>query len=84
MSGSPMLSRVPGIPTMGLIATISEAVSPPTILADRMRMSILADELRRCEYTLSNCARRLGVFPRLGVNFWPMLRREWNLTKPTR
>ncbi|MGC1421311.1 MAG: methyltransferase [Terracidiphilus sp.] len=62
---------------MGLIATISEAVSPPRILADPMRMSILADELTRCQYTLSNCARRLGVFPRLGVNFWSTLRRKW-------
>jgi HemK-related putative methylase len=62
---------------MTLIATTSEPVSPPKILADPLRMSILADELTRCEYTLSSCARRFGVFPRLCVNFWPMLRRKW-------
>jgi len=40
-------------------------------------MENIAGELARCEYTLSNCAKRLGVFPRLGVNFWPALRRKW-------
>ena len=62
---------------MGLIASISEAISPPQVLADPLRMSILADELTRCDYTFSNCASRLSVFPRLGVNFWSMLRRKW-------
>lgn len=62
---------------MGLIATTSEAISPPRLLADSRRMSVIADELARCNYTLSSCASRLGVFPRLGVNFWPMLRRKW-------
>lgn len=41
------------------------------------RMTKLADELAGCNYTLSSCAGRLGVFPRLGVNFWPVLRRGW-------
>ncbi|MGD0631892.1 MAG: methyltransferase, partial [Terracidiphilus sp.] len=40
-------------------------------------MTRLAEELARCGYTLSSCAQRLGVFPRLGVNFWPALRRKW-------
>jgi len=40
-------------------------------------MENLADELVTCGYDLSNCAERLGVFPRLGVNFWPPLRRQW-------
>ncbi len=40
-------------------------------------MSILREGLARSEYTLENCAERLGVFPRLGVNFWPALRRKW-------
>ena len=56
---------------MGLIATKSESVLAPVILADSQRMENIAGELARCEYTLSNCSKRLGVFPRLGVNFWP-------------
>jgi HemK-related putative methylase len=62
---------------MGLIATNSEPVVAPVVLADSLRMENLADELARCGYNLSNCAKRLGVFPRLGVNFWPALRRGW-------
>jgi HemK-related putative methylase len=62
---------------MGLIATISEAVAPPRVLADPARMKSLADELATCGYNIPNCAERLGVFPRLGVNFWPVLRQKW-------
>jgi HemK-related putative methylase len=62
---------------MAPIALISEAVAPPIILDDSGRMTNLAGELSACGYTLSNCAKRLGVFPRLGVNFWPALRRKW-------
>jgi HemK-related putative methylase len=62
---------------MGLIATISEDVAPPRILADSARMEYLADELAACGYNFSSCANRLGVFPRLGVNFWPVLRQKW-------
>ena len=47
------------------------------ILDDRERMTRFADALRRCGYDLAGCAKRLGVFPRLGVNFWPALRAEW-------
>jgi HemK-related putative methylase len=63
---------------LALIETICEGVSPPQILADAGRMIGLARELAQCGYTLSNCAERLGVFPRLGVNFWPALRRPWS------
>ena len=62
---------------MGLIDTICEDVSPPVALANSERTQRMAEELARCGYTLSNCAQRLGVFPRLGVNFWPALRRNW-------
>jgi HemK-related putative methylase len=62
---------------MGLITTVDEAVAPPRILGDSARMKSLADELAGCGYDLANCADRLGVFPRLGVNFWPVLRRKW-------
>jgi HemK-related putative methylase len=47
------------------------------MLPDSRRMTQIANELTRCGYSLSNCAKRLGVFPRLGVNFWPVLRRKW-------
>lgn len=40
-------------------------------------MATIAGELARCGYTQANCALRLGVFPRLGVNFWPLLRKQW-------
>jgi HemK-related putative methylase len=62
---------------MELIATTSQAVLAPVIPANCRHMEDFAGELRRCGYTLSNCAKRLGVFPRLGVNFWPALRRKW-------
>ena len=62
---------------MSLIPKTSEAVSSPVVLADSRRMTAVAGELARCGYTLSNCAHRFGVFPRLGVNFWPLLRRKW-------
>lgn len=41
------------------------------------RMAQFAMELRGCSYDLANCAKRLGVFPRLGVNFWRDMRRRW-------
>jgi len=33
-------------------------------------MAKLAAEFRACGYDTANCARRLGVIPRQGVNFW--------------
>lgn len=61
---------------MGLIATTWERVAPPRLLPDA-GMAILREGLRACGYDLASCAERLGVFPRLGVNFWPALRQEW-------
>lgn len=61
---------------MGKIPFVSEEVAPPTILAPAP-MATLASGLATCGYTLAECASRLGVFPRLGVNFWPALRRRW-------
>ena len=62
---------------MALIPTICEEVLAPKIPADPRRMTAFACELAQCGYTLANCAARLGVFPRLGVNFWPAMRRAW-------
>lgn len=62
---------------MGLIATTCETVPAPELLTDAGRVTNLAEELARCGYNLANCAMRLGVHPRLGVNFWPVLRRAW-------
>ena len=62
---------------MTKIETICEVVPPPQVLTDSGRMTSLAGELAQCGYNLSSCAQRLGVFPRLGVNFWPALRRKW-------
>ena len=59
------------------LTTISEAVAPPRILDRRARMTDFVHELRDCGYDLANCAKRLGVFPRLGVNFWQTLRSGW-------
>ena len=46
----------------------SEAVSSPVIV-DRTSMANFIAELRACGYDLANCAKRLGVIPRYGVNF---------------
>jgi len=61
-----------------MLPTLSEPVAAPAILEDPVRMTQFADELRRAGYTLASCAKRLGVFPRLGVNFWPALRAGWH------
>jgi len=61
---------------MTLIASISEDFAPPRVLSPQ-QMTILREGLTRCEYTIRSCAERLGVFPRLGVNFWPAMRRRW-------
>jgi methylase of polypeptide subunit release factors len=59
------------------VSTISREVPPPVILDERDRMTGFTQELRRCGYDLANCAKRLGVFPRLGVNFWSNMRTNW-------
>ncbi|SRR6266851_5129379 len=58
-------------------STISREVPPPVILDERDRMTRFTQELRRCGYDLANCAKRLDVFPRLGVNFWSNMRTNW-------
>jgi HemK-related putative methylase len=62
---------------MARIEQLSEAVAAPRAPADPWRITAIATELAGCGYTLSACAERLGVFPRLGVNFWPVLRKAW-------
>ncbi len=59
------------------LLTTSEEVPPPAILEPRERMTAFANELRACGYSIEACAKRLGVFPRLGVNFWKPLRPRW-------
>jgi SAM-dependent methyltransferase len=46
----------------------SEAIPSPAIV-DRKRMATFIAELRTRGYDLANCAQRLGVIPRCGVNF---------------
>lgn len=57
-----------------LLPTISREIPLPVMLERRERMTNFADELRGAGYDLANCAKRLGVFPRLGVNFWQQMR----------
>ncbi len=61
---------------MERIASLAEEVPPPVPLAFA-KMAILREGLAGSGYTLAGCAARLGVFPRLGVNFWPALRSKW-------
>lgn len=61
---------------MERIASLAEDVPPPVPLAP-VTMAILREGLAENGYTLASCAARLGVFPRLGVNFWPALRSKW-------
>ncbi len=58
-------------------AAIAEAVALPMILDPRRRMTDFANELRRHGYDLAGCARRFGVYPRLGANFWRDLHARW-------
>ena len=59
------------------LPVISEYVPPPVILDRRELMSDFTAGLRACGYDQAGCARRLGVFPRLGVSFWPSMRLDW-------
>ncbi len=61
---------------MERIASLAEEVAPPAPLAST-KMAILREGLSGSGYTLASCAARLGVFPRLGVNFWQALRSKW-------
>jgi len=57
-----------------LLPTISREIPLPVMPERHDRMTNFADELRGVGYDLANCAKRLGVFPRLGVNFWQQMR----------
>jgi methylase of polypeptide subunit release factors len=59
-----------------MLATVSNPVAPPCTLHDRQMLNFVS-ELRDSGYNLVNCAKRLDVFPRFGVNFWDSLRPEW-------
>jgi HemK-related putative methylase len=59
-----------------MLATVTGSVAPPCILHDE-RMLNFVSELHAGGYTLMNCAERLEVFPRFGVNFWDGFRPEW-------
>jgi hypothetical protein len=52
-----------------------EVAVPVPVLPQRMMQ--FGMELRGCGFDLANCAKRLGVFPRLGVNFWASMRPSW-------
>ena len=60
-----------------LLETISREIPMPVILDSHNRMTQFAEELRNSGYDLANCAKRLDVFPRLGVNFWQKMRLNW-------
>ena len=62
--------------TTSVLRTITREVPLPIPVRPE-RMIHFAQELRSCSYDLANCAKRLGVFPRLGVNFWPKMRSAW-------
>jgi SAM-dependent methyltransferase len=59
------------------LPTVSRDVPLPVMPDRPEHMSHFAQELRRCGYDLSACAKRFGSFPRLGVNFWGKMRAEW-------
>ena len=58
------------------LSTCSEVVEPPKHLDQPHRMQRFIEGLRSCGFDLAGCARRLDVFPRLGVNFWQSFRSE--------
>src|SRR5580704_12369123 len=59
------------------LQTISREMPLPAIPQRHEEMARFIQELRRCGYDTANCAKRLGVFPRLGVNFWQVMRPNW-------
>jgi HemK-related putative methylase len=62
---------------MGL-PTVSAPLPAPVVLDQTERMTAFASDLRRAGYDLAACAKRLGVYPRLGVNFWSEMRFKWS------
>ena len=61
------------------LPTISKDVRAPRLLDQPHRMPGFVEQLRSCGYDLAGCAKRLGIFPRLGVNFWQGLRPDQQL-----
>ncbi|HEX8790766.1 MAG TPA: methyltransferase [Polyangiaceae bacterium] len=59
------------------LPTLTESVPAPTAPPDAGKLVSLAAELRRAGYDIATCAKKLGVFPRLGVNFWEAMRFKW-------
>jgi SAM-dependent methyltransferase len=59
------------------LQTISREMPLPVIPQRHEGMARFILELRRCGFDTANCAKRLGVFPRLGVNFWQVMRPNW-------
>jgi len=72
-----MMSFKPDEQTTTLLPTVSRQIPLPAILDRHERMANFIQVLRSCGYDLANCAARLGVFPRLGVNFWQKMRSNW-------
>jgi hypothetical protein len=65
-------------PSSTLLLSVSRQVPAPVILEQPERMAAFVQALRECGYDVANCAARLGVFPRLGVNFWTKMRSNWH------
>jgi hypothetical protein len=60
-----------------LLETVSRDIPLPAILEPHERMTRFAQDLRDCGFDVAACAKRLDVFPRLGVNFWQKMRPDW-------
>lgn len=71
------ISPEPEGSTTALLPTVSRQVRLPVTLDSPDRMASFVSALQRCGYDLPGCAARLGVFPRLGVNFWQKMRSGW-------
>jgi TubC N-terminal docking domain/Methyltransferase small domain len=74
-SGRPGTKPIESEPA-SVLETISRQAPLPVLMRPE-RMINFAQELRSHSYDLANCSQRLGVFPRLGVNFWPKMRSAW-------
>ncbi|MGX9144554.1 TubC N-terminal docking domain-related protein [Mesorhizobium sp. 128a] len=59
------------------LPTVCRDIPAPVPVA-RERMAQFVMVLRSRGFDLANCAGRLGVFPRLGVNFWAAMRPGWS------
>ena len=59
------------------LLTVSKHVDIPVARASSANMQKFRNILRDCGYNMENCARKLDVFPRIGINFWPEMRPNW-------